>query len=367
MKTILALFVFTQCILLITGYPNPEVYVHMMPWFETPETNNGTWGQHWTMVNDNPDNVTDGKQDIASFFHPEIGAYASSDPDVIDWQLGIMKAAGISGAFIDWPGTYEMYDYPQNKRNAEAIIEGIRRNGLKFAIVYEDNNLNLASVPDQIGQATIDMEYLQANYFNQDNYVYVDDGPLLMDFGPQVLHREDWDAVFTPLEPKPTFLTLWNQHQEGGAYCKGEFAWVWVDFIDGLDRWYVTQRVPVKVGTAYPGFQPFYTNGGWPGPGYFIDYGVDTFQQTWDLALEYTEMIQICTWNDYGEGTIIEPTLEYGTTFVDIIQQATGSKYTHEDFEKLTEIYLLRKQHADDPDMLEKLKEQHNAIVHRFD
>ncbi|KAJ3628844.1 hypothetical protein MTP99_013282 [Tenebrio molitor] len=367
MKVLLVAIFLAGCVLLVGGYPNPEVFVHMMPWFETKETNNGTWGQHWTMVNDNPDNVTDGKQDIASFYHPEIGAYASGDPDVIDWQLGVMKAAGISGVFIDWPGTTEAYDYPKNKENCEAIIEGTERNGLKFAIVYEDNNLDLAAVPDKIGQAQADMEYLQTNYFTKDNYVFVDDTPLLMDFGPQVLKREQWDEVFEPLDPKPSFLTLWNQHQEGGQYCNGEFAWVWVDFIDGLDRWYVTQRVPIKVGTAYPGFQPFYTNGGWPGPGYFIDYGVETFQQTWNLALEYTEMIQICTWNDYGEGTIIEPTLEYGTAFVDIIQEATKSPYTHQDFEELTKIFHLRKQHANNVRMLEVLTEKHNAIVHRYD
>lgn len=78
-------------------------------------------------------------------------------------------------------------------------------------------------------------------------------------------------------------------------------------------------------------------------------------------------MIQICTWNDYGEGTIIEPTLEYGTAFVDIIQEATKSPYTHQDFEELTKIFHLRKQHANNVRMLELLTEKHNAIVHRYD
>ena len=131
-----------------------DVYVHMMPWFETKESNGGTWGIHWTMANRNPDNVVDGKQDIASYYHPEIGAYASSDPDVIDWQTGHMKTAGIKGIFLDWPGTTEAFDYPKNRQNAEAIIDGIDRAGLQFAVVYEDNNLNLAGVGDKIGQGT---------------------------------------------------------------------------------------------------------------------------------------------------------------------------------------------------------------------
>jgi hypothetical protein len=130
---------------------------------------------------------------------------------------------------------------------------------------------------------------------------------------------------------------------------------------------YTTQDVPVKVGVAYPGFQPFYTNGGWPGPGYFIDYGPETFQQTWDMALQYTDIIQICTWNDYAEGTIIEPTEEYDTTFVDIIAQATGSKYTHDDIEEITDLYFLRKQHAHNGTMLEQLRQQYQAIMHKYE
>ncbi|XP_063911387.1 glycoprotein endo-alpha-1,2-mannosidase-like [Zophobas morio] len=202
--------IFLSFLLLFQTLPlhGAEIYVHMMPWFETKETNNGTWGQHWTMANRNPDNIVDGVPEIASFYHPEIGPYASGDPDVIDWQLGHMKAAGISGIFLDWPGTTDAYEYAKNKENAEAIIEGTKRAGLKFAVVYEDNNLNLAAVPDKIAQGQADMEYLQSNYFTEDNYLQVKDAPLLLDFGPQALHDAEWDEVLEPLDPKATFVTL---------------------------------------------------------------------------------------------------------------------------------------------------------------
>lgn len=151
-KSFSKMFPFYILLFLFAATNGVDIYVHMMPWFETKETNGGAWGIHWTMANCNPDNVIDGKQDIASYFHPEIGAYASGDPDVIDWQMGQMKAAGIKGIFLDWPGTTQAYDYPKNVQNSEAIIAGTERAGLNFAIVYEDNNLNLASVPDKIGQ-----------------------------------------------------------------------------------------------------------------------------------------------------------------------------------------------------------------------
>lgn len=85
------------------------------------------------------------------------------------------------------------------------------------------------------------------------------------------------------------------------------------------------------------------------------------------MALSHTDIVQICTWNDYGEGTVIEPTLEFGTQFVDIIQQSTGTKYTHADFEELTSIYFMRKQHVNNATKLEELRQQHHHLIHKFD
>lgn len=85
------------------------------------------------------------------------------------------------------------------------------------------------------------------------------------------------------------------------------------------------------------------------------------------MALSHTDIVQICTWNDYGEGTVIEPTLEFGTQFVDIIQQSTGTKYTHADFEEVTNIYYMRKQHANNATKLEELRQQYHTLIHKFD
>jgi hypothetical protein len=43
-----------------------------------------------------------------------------------------------------------------------------------------------------------------------------------------------------------------------------------------------------------------------------LDVGMDG---PWDI-------IQLVTWNDYGEGTMIEPTHEFGYTFLEVVQQA---------------------------------------------
>src|SRR6476661_5169499 len=86
---------------------NPmKVYMHYMPWFETPATLGGSnWGYHWKFNNQNP-NIVDasGKRQIASHYYPKIGPYASSDPNVIEYHMLLMKFAGVDGVMIDWYG-----------------------------------------------------------------------------------------------------------------------------------------------------------------------------------------------------------------------------------------------------------------------
>ena len=75
-----------------------------MAWFETPDTlGPGTWGWHWTMENRDPEYVNAAShRQIASHYYPRIGPYASRDRAVIEWQLRLMRLAGISGILIDW-------------------------------------------------------------------------------------------------------------------------------------------------------------------------------------------------------------------------------------------------------------------------
>jgi hypothetical protein len=87
----------------VTKTNSQKVYVHYMPWFETPATSgNGQWGQHWTMANENPNIIlANGRREIASYFYPMIGPYDSDDRDVIDYHLLLMKYSGIDGIIID--------------------------------------------------------------------------------------------------------------------------------------------------------------------------------------------------------------------------------------------------------------------------
>ena len=73
-----------------------------------------------------------------------------------------------------------------------------------------------------------------------------------------------------------------------------------------------------------PGFKDYYKEGGW-GNGYtfYDDMNGQLLDQTLQRATNYQiDLLQIITWNDYGEGTIVEPTREFGYSRLEQIQAA---------------------------------------------
>jgi hypothetical protein len=328
-----------------------KVYVHYLPWFETPATLGASnWGQHWTMANENPNIIlANGRRQIASYFYPMIGPYDSSDRDVIDYHLLLMKYSGIDGVIIDWYGVQNVDDYPLNKRNTDSIFSRMPGAGLQFGICYEDATLtqDKAAGIDTITAAQQDVSYLQSAYFGSSSYIKINSQPLLLCFGPQVLiSPNNWQQVFSGLTTKPTFLSLEYDSGAAGSSGSGEFAWVDASNLTNLQSFYQSRAPSLATwfAGAYPGFMDFYKPGGWGNTLFLIAYNnTGTLQSTLNLAkTSNATYLQLITWNDYGEGTMIEPTLDYNFSFLQTIQQYTGVNYTITELQLIYKWYTLR-------------------------
>ena len=66
--------------------------------------------------------------------------------------------------------------------------------------------------------------------------------------------------------------------------------------------------------------------------------------------------LQISTWNDYGEGTTIEPTLEYGYKYLVELQKFTGVSYNQDQLELVHRWYQLKVKHPNDARVKEALQ-----------
>lgn len=350
-----------------------KIYMHYMPWFETKESSpDGQWGYHWKMGNRNPDNIDgNGRRDIASHYYPLLGPYHSGDKEVIENHLLLMKYAGVDGVLIDWYGTFNLNDYRINKENSEQLIDMLDEVGLEYAIVYEDRFLpaivNAGLAPTVTGAAKTDMNYMQSNYFGDANYIKINGKPLLLNFGPITLNTPDqWRSAFTNLNPKPTFLTLWNESAEAGSNANGEYAWVYQNSTH-LANFYSNNlpNLQVAFGSAYPGFNDFYQQGGggaaigWTIPhnnGATLD---ETLSMAQNAGVDY---LQLITWNDFGEGTMIEPTLEFQYTYVQKIKTFAGVQ-TSDYFSQIGRLYEFRKEYKNNAAVQTKLNKAFGYFV----
>ncbi|WP_445730903.1 glycoside hydrolase family 71/99-like protein [Mariniflexile sp.] len=343
-----------------------KVFVHYMPWFETKESSpNNQWGYHWTMNNKNPDNKdASGKREIASHYYPLIGPYHSGDKDVIENHLLLMKYAGIDGILIDWYGTFDLNDYKIVKENSEQLIAMLDDAGLEYAIVYEDRFLNdivnAQLAPTVVSAAKKDMAYMQNTYFKDANYIKTNNKPLLLNFGPITLSTpEEWTQVFSALSPKPTFLTLWNKSSEAADNAQGEYAWVYKNSTY-LSNFY-TNTLPnlqVGIGSAYPGFKDFYKEGGTSTAiGWTIEHNNGaTLDETLAMAKNANlKYLQLITWNDFGEGTMFEPTKEFGYSYIEKVKTFAGVQNTGNVFSSISSLYNLRKEFSGNATVQKKL------------
>lgn len=326
-----------------------KVYAHMMPWFETNKTclDKGKWGWHWTMnASLNP-----GSGEIASHYHPLTGAYASGDATILDYQCLLMKYAGLEGVMVDWYGANADNATARHTSNTEAIFKAIKKAGMKMAIVYEDQTLKGAS--DVVALAREDMKYLAKNFFGSDNYAKVDGKPLLLVFGPQGMNTpKEWYRTFQILGTQPALVVL-NDHiskvnGDGYENAIGEYLWVNAN----PDAWYTSakSKFGMVIGGAMPGFKDYYKQGG-VGDGYtsYDDEGGALFDRQLQAAKAANlQWLQISTWNDYGEGTIIEPTKEFGYRYLTKLQGFTGVKYKESDLQTIYRWYQLKVKYAND-------------------
>jgi hypothetical protein len=324
---------------------NPmKVYMHYMPWFETPATLGGSsWGYHWRFNNRNP-NIVDatGKRQIASHYYPFIGPYASRDPNVIEYHLLLMKLSGVDGVMIDWYGVEGTNgDIGHLLTSSNAIIDQVDAFGLQFGVVLEDRFSTVSSgntTPD-IEKGKANMAYLRDHYFNNPSYIRQNGAadPLVGVFGPiRFQTPEQWTQILAQAGEDVDFNTLWYEMNDAGVNADGEHAWIYEEA--NLDNHLTHQsnfyrfRAPnlgTAGGVAYPGFNDYYAEGG---VGNVVPFEIphnsgQTLDTLLGLAEQYSDRIdflQLATFNDFGEGTMFEPTIETGFEYLKTIQQFTS-------------------------------------------
>ena len=358
---------------------DPLILVHYMPWFESPPIHNG-YGIHWHLGGgefDPYEIIEDGRANIASHYYPLTGPYDSSDRNILRYQAALMKIAGIDGVIFDWYGISDALDYASIHESTKAMIEVLREAGLTYAICYEDSSIsrmieaNVIQPQDDLTTAHAVMDYMEAEWFRGPAYLRIKDRPALFFFGPQYFKTgEGLEELLMNMDTRPFLVTLDNQLR---SFVDASYPWppMWKSdggilsldsLVDYLNEFYSNENdSPYLISSAFTGFHDVYDLSAYGESfGYLDDYAGRTFQLTFEAALQArADLIQIVTWNDYGEGTIIEPTIERGYRDLEYLQNHRRDRnpefpFTAEDLRIPLEVY--RKQI--DTDTVDSIREE---------
>lgn len=311
-------------------YPSepPLILAHYMPWYsinpidrsdaakKLPSTER-QWGWHWTMNHFDPENESNGKRPIASKFYPLIGPYDSGDPDVLEYHLLLMKSCGIDGVIVDWYGLTNYRDYAVLHRNTTRMLQQCERLNMKFVICYEDQTIpalvdgKKLSEADRVSHAVNEIQWLSKYWFKSPSYTKSNGRPLILSFGHSGLTKDEWSQCLDELSTPVAYVS--QDIRRDGAV--GGFGWPSPNAgMQQVDRFLTESREwPVSIPAVFPRFDDIYkeanVSNGYPT---LPDNNGKTLKMTLQKAIDSkAAFIQLATWNDWGEGTQIEPSLEF--------------------------------------------------------
>jgi hypothetical protein len=375
---IVLVFAFTICCNSNGIASAKKIMAHYMPWYQS-QPFSGSWGWHWTMANINHQFYPPAT--FASHYYPLFGLYDSKDPHLLASQALLMKFAGIDGIIADWYGIECFNDYCRIKDATNLFIPYVKEAGLEFSICYEDRTIQIMHDDQrsrfyQADRATLVahgvevMQWLEDNYFTDPCYTKIDNRPVLLNFGPIFFTSSEWTTLFSGLSPKPQFFPYRTSYV---AARTGGFDWPVPQngTVTGhLDEFYYWAGGWAHyIAGAFPRFKDIYQEAGldyWypdiDAQGSYGSYGTSTYSYTLERGLQSTaDIVQLVTWNDYGEGTIIEPTEEDGYLYLEMTQELrkeyidANFPYVAADLRLPVRLYTLRKENLGNPAIMAQL------------
>lgn len=263
-----------------------RIYVRVMPWFG------------------------DGK-------HIQVG-YRSDDPRQIANQVADMMSRGIDGAVVDWYGP----NAGVSSRSTELLLRESEARGFQFALSVDGGPLKacLNRGCDVNTQLLSELQYAERNFEGSPSYMRWQGRPVVFFFDAEK-YPVNWQSIRANLRLSPWFI-----FRNSGAFdnpnSDGAFSWVAPETVNAndpeglayLERFYNrAQRNPGKfaMGSVYKGFDD--SRASW-GQGRHIPENcgqtwLDTFAgiNRFYSASHQLPALLIVTWNDYEEGTAIEP------------------------------------------------------------
>ena len=336
----------------------PLFIAHYMAWFGLPETS-GDWYQ-WKFAMEGvgidkhhyPDLIlANGRRDIAAIHYPSIGPYDSTDPNLCEYHILLAKEAGIDGFMVNWYGfEHSKGGRRQEDRGFEQLLKAAEKLDFKVCLNFDDKSAfppywDFKTRRESVAYANkIHLEAMK-RYAASPAYLKIDKRPVLSNFSSAYPTTDCvCEVSFTPAEHREMLKALkshdpyfihdhqwdWRRSVKEAGYADisdSIFSWVGtrdqqLAFLDESRQLLKKRRIRMITGIANPGFDNSACWGWGGGLSRMPRNGGKLYSDGLEDCLAYgAGFIHLVTWNDYTEGSTIEPTEEYGDKYLRLTAQ----------------------------------------------
>ncbi len=312
--------------------PSYKVAAFYYSWYGNPEYDSG-WN-HWTQNGHLP------PADIASDYYPALGPYSSNDPRVVEQHMQWLRQAGVGLIIVSWWGRGS-----EEERAVPLIMKTAAQYGIQVAFHIEPYNGRTAN------KLVDDVKYIYEQYGNSPAFfrttatsTYSPDSKAKGVFfiwctdsadncGDQKVQANYWQKALDEIHALP----------QGALVIANTADATWIDggHFDGLYN-YATLHLQEQGGFAWartlpPGalYVPSVIPGmsakrvGYAESTYVARDNGQTYNDQWTAALNtgvQPFMVTITSFNEWHEGTMIEPAAT---------GKNDGHSYNYEDFGSL--------------------------------